>query len=166
MPDEGLNESGQAPVESGQEVVRRAEAADAAAVEALVTRAYEPWVERIGIRPLPMEQDYAERIAVTDAFVLEDEDEIVGLLILEIAADRILVDNVAIDPSRQGKGLGQRLLAYAEERARERSVPELRIYTNEKMTENIELYTRLGYVEYERRTVGGRNGVFMTKRLD
>jgi ribosomal protein S18 acetylase RimI-like enzyme len=159
MPDEAVNESEQA-------AVRRAEAADVAAIEALVTRAYEPWVERIGIRPLPMEQDYAERIAVTDAFVLEDEGEIVGLLILEPGGDRFVVDNVAIEPSRQGKGLGRRLLAYAEERGRERGVPELRIYTNQKMTENIELYARLGYVEYERRTVDGRDGVFMAKRLD
>jgi ribosomal protein S18 acetylase RimI-like enzyme len=159
MPDEAVNESEQA-------AVRRAEAADVAAIEALVTRAYEPWVERIGIRPLPMEQDYAERIAVTDAFVLEDEGEIVGLLILESGGDRFVVDNVAIEPSRQGRGLGRRLLAYAEERGRERGVPELRIYTNQKMTENIELYARLGYVEYERRTVDGRNGVFMAKRLD
>jgi GNAT superfamily N-acetyltransferase len=159
MPDEGLNESGQA-------TVRRAAAADVAAIEALVTRAYEPWIERIGIRPLPMEQDYAERIAAADAFVLEDEGEIAGLLILEADGDRLTVDNVAIEPSRQGKGLGRRLLAYAEERARERGVPELRIYTHQKMTENIELYTRLGYVEYERRTKDGRDGVFMAKRLD
>ncbi len=159
MPEEGLNESGQG-------AVRRAEAADVTGIEALVTRAYEPWIERIGIRPLPLEQDYAERIAATDAFVYEEEGEIAGLLILEAEGDRLVVDNVAIDPSCQGRGLGRRLLAYAEERAREKNVPELRIYTHRKMTENIELYTRLGYVEYERRTVDGRDGVFMAKRLD
>jgi len=146
--------------------IRRCEASDQAAIEAIVIRAYEPWIERIGIRPRPMEQDYAERIAATDAFVLEDEGEIAGLLILEADGDHLVVDNVAIDPSRQGKGLGRRLLAYAEERARERGDPELRIYTHQKMTENIELYTRLGYAEYERRTVEGRDGVFMAKRLD
>jgi ribosomal protein S18 acetylase RimI-like enzyme len=150
---------------SGQTAVRRAEAADVAAIEALVTRAYEPWIERIGMRPLPMEQDYAERIAVTDAFVLEDGGEIAGLLILDVAEGHLVVDNVAIDPSRQGEGLGRRLLAYAEERARERGVPEIRIYTHEKMTENLELYARLGYVEYERRSEKGRHGVFMAKSL-
>jgi ribosomal protein S18 acetylase RimI-like enzyme len=145
--------------------IRRAEASDQAAIEAIVARAYEPWIERIGIRPRPMEQDYAERIAATDAFVLEDDDGIAGLLILEVDGGHLVVDNVAIDPSRQGKGLGRRLLAYAEDRAREKGVPELRIYTHQKMTENIELYTRLGYVEYERRTVDGRDGVFMAKGL-
>lgn len=145
--------------------IRCAEASDQGAIEAIVARAYEPWIERIGIRPRPMEQDYAERIAATDAFVLEDEDGIAGLLILELDGAHLFVDNVAIDPSRQGKGLGRRLLAYAEERARERGFAELRIYTHQKMTENIELYTRLGYVEYERRTVDRRDGVFMAKDL-
>jgi ribosomal protein S18 acetylase RimI-like enzyme len=147
-------------------LIRPAQIADEAAIAAIVERAYEPWIERIGIRPLPMEQDYAERIAATDAFVLEDEGEIAGLLILEADGNHMVIDNVAVDPSRQGRGLGRRLLAYAEERARERGISRLRIYTHQKMTENIELYTRLGYVEYERRTVDGRDGVFMAKRLD
>lgn len=146
-------------------MVRPAEAADRAAIEGLVTRAYQPWIERIGIRPRPMEQDYAEQIASADAFVLEDDGEIAGLLILVADGGHLAVDNVAVDPSRQGEGLGRRLLAYAEERARERGVSELRIYTHQKMTENIELYARLGYVEYERRSENGRDGVFMAKPL-
>ena len=76
----------------------------------------------------------------------------------------LLIENLAVDPSCQGIGHGRRLLAFAEERARGAGIPELRLYTHEKMTENIELYERNGYVEYERRTQEGRHGVFMAKR--
>jgi hypothetical protein len=41
----------------------------------------------------------------------------------------------------------------------------MRLYTNALMTENIELYTRYGYVETERRNLDGRDTVFMCKQL-
>ena len=42
---------------------------------------------------------------------------------------------------------------------------ELRLYTHETMTENIALYTRLGFAETGRGHDAGYDRVFMTKRL-
>ena len=43
--------------------VRSAAADDRTAVVDLVEQAYQPWVAVIGVRPVPMDADYAELIA-------------------------------------------------------------------------------------------------------
>jgi ribosomal protein S18 acetylase RimI-like enzyme len=57
------------------------------------------------------------------------------------------------------------LLRYAEAYAAEHHIPELRLYTNSAMTENLTLYRRLGYREDDRRTENGLNRVFLSKPL-
>jgi ribosomal protein S18 acetylase RimI-like enzyme len=130
-----------------------------------VDRAFGHYVERIGMRPVPMDADYDAAVAHADTWVADDGGQIVGLLILVPGDDHVLVENVAVDPGRQGEGIGRALLAFAEQRAAELGVSEMRLYTHVLMTENQALYARLGYVEVERRTVEGRTGVFMSKRL-
>ena len=49
----------------------------------------------------------------------------------------MFVENVAVDPECQGSGLGRRLMAFAEDRARRDGLPRLELYTNVKMTETI-----------------------------
>jgi ribosomal protein S18 acetylase RimI-like enzyme len=56
-------------------------------------------------------------------------------------------------------------MAFAEQRARFLGLPEIRLYTHERMTANIAFYTRLGYDEVERRVEDGFARVFMRKRL-
>ena len=112
-----------------------------------------------------MDADYDAAVARGDTWVADDGGQIVGLLILVPGDDHVLVENVAVDPGRQGEGIGRALLAFGEQRAAELGVSEMRLYTHVLMTENQALYARLGYVEVERRTVEGRTGVFMSKRL-
>ncbi len=80
-------------------------------------------------------------------------------------ADHLLVHNVAVTPERQGEGIGRALLDFAADRARGLGLPELRLYTHEAMTENLALYERLGWQEYERRQENGFARVFMRKTL-
>jgi GNAT superfamily N-acetyltransferase len=92
--------------------------------------------------------------------------DLIGLLILRVTDDgALMVENVAVDPPAQGRGLGRALLAFAEQQARERGIGELRLYTHERMRSNIELYSRLGWTEYERLTEHGFARVFMRKPL-
>lgn len=63
--------------------------------------------------------------------------------------DHILIENVAVDPSRQGEGIGRTLLAFAEVYARKSRINTLRLYTNAAMTENLALYLRLDYREVD-----------------
>ena len=63
--------------------------------------------------------------------------QIAGLLALETRDQALLIENVAVDSAFQGQGLGRRLMAFAEQHARERELRELRLYTNEVMVENL-----------------------------
>jgi ribosomal protein S18 acetylase RimI-like enzyme len=131
----------------------------------LVQRAYGHYVERIGMRPGPMDADYDAAVRDGHAWVADDDGEIAGLLVLEERSDHLLIENVAVEPSRQHQGIGRALLAFAEQRAAELELGELRLYTHVKMAENQALYARLGYREDERRSEQGFARVFMSKRL-
>jgi len=155
-------------------MIRPAHAADIEAIATIVERAYGVYVERIGMRPGPMDDDYREQVRRGLVHVAEDgrrdageEDgaEVVGLIVLVELEDRLLIENVAVDPARQGQGIGLRLLEFAEETARRAGIGTVALYTHEKMSENLALYARLGYEEDERRRESGFSRVFMSKRL-
>ena len=148
------------------EILRQATPADRQAIERLVEAAYGMYVERIGKRPAPMDADYAALIDAGLVTVAESEGRVVGILVLVPMPDHLLVENVAVDPAVQGSGLGRRLMAHAEDEARARELSELRLYTNEKMVENVAWYPRLGYRETERRDEHGFARVFFSKRLN
>ncbi len=145
--------------------VRPAEPEEAAAVGDLVRASYSKYVERIGKEPAPMLEDYAALIRAGEMWVLAEGGEVLGVLVMRPAEDHLFVDNVAVAPAHQGKGLGRELVAFAEERAKREGLPEVRLYTNEKMHENLAVYARLGFEETERKLDGGYRRVFMHKRL-
>lgn len=145
-------------------MLRQAVPADAANVAELVDAAYHHYVERIGLVPGPMRADYAEVIRTADVTVA-DEGGVVGVLVLRVTDEGFLVDNVAVHPSRQGTGLGRALLEYAEAAARRAGFDSVYLYTHEMMSENLALYARIGYIEYDRRTEGEFSRVFLRKQL-
>jgi GNAT superfamily N-acetyltransferase len=126
-------------------VIRLARAGEAAALHALVQQAYARWVPVCGGRPLPMDDDYAARIAAGEAWVIERDGAPVALLVLEEAAGFLLLDNVAVAAAHEGTGMGRALIAFAEAEAARRGFGEIRLYTNRKMARNLALYERLGY---------------------
>jgi ribosomal protein S18 acetylase RimI-like enzyme len=147
-------------------MIRRAEPADRAVVEAIVEAAYSPYIARMGKPPGPMLDDYVALIAQGAVSVLEDSaGEIAAIIVLLPKPDHLLLDNIAVSPNRQGQGFGRRLIEFAEAEARRLGHRELRLYTHETMTENIALYTRIGFVETGRGHEAGYDRVFMTKRL-
>jgi ribosomal protein S18 acetylase RimI-like enzyme len=97
-----------------------------------------------------MQWDYARRIADGQAWVLELEGEIVGLIELKAGTDALLISNVAVVSAEQGKGHGKRLIAFAEEEAKRLGYGAIQLYVNALMTENIALYRHVGFTEIER----------------
>ena len=145
---------------------RSATATDAPGIAACVRAAYTPYIERIGEPPGPMLDDYDQVIRDHRAYVIDEGGrEIVGALVLVEKESGLLLDNVAVPPSRHGEGLGRRLLEHAESEARRLGYGHLDLYTHERMTENIALYERIGYVEVDRRIERGFPRVYMRKRL-
>ena len=147
-------------------MIRRARPEDRETAEAIVRDAYSIYIPSIGKPPGPMLDDYATLIAEGAVSVLEDANgAIAALMVLLPKTDHLLLDNIAVRPDRQGQGLGRQLIAFAEAEARRLGHAELRLYTHATMTENIALYTRLGFIETGRGHENGYYRVFMTKRL-
>ena len=145
-------------------MIRPARPEDTDAVHQLVEDAYGHYVARIGKPPGPMLDDYARRIADGQAWVLENAGELAGVLVLEDAEGGVLLlDNVAVAPSAQGKGYGRALVTFAEAEAHRRGHGEVRLYTNVLMAENLALYGRLGFRETGRISEKGYERVYMAK---
>jgi GNAT superfamily N-acetyltransferase len=137
----------------------------AGVMHALAQRAYSRYVPAIGRRLAPMDDDYAARIRDGQAWAAVDGEQLVGLIVLTAGDDHLLIDNVAVEPERQGTGIGRALLGFAEARALELGLSELRLYANEVMTENRAMYARLGYRETGRGGDSGFKRVYFSKLL-
>ncbi len=125
--------------------------------------AYTPYIARIGREPGPMLDDYDALVRDGHVQVLEEGGAIVAILVLLPQDGHLLLDNIAVVPAAHGRGYGRRLVAHAEAEARRLGFAELRLYTHVLMTENIALYTRLGFSETHRVTEKGFARVYMRK---
>jgi GNAT superfamily N-acetyltransferase len=125
--------------------IRRADQADAAAVRELTRAAYAKWVPVLGREPMPMGADYDRAVREHMIDLLFVGAQFVALIETERKADHLLIKNVAVSPPFQGRGYGRLLLHHAERLAASLGLPELRLYTHQRLVTNIELYGRLGY---------------------
>ena len=148
-----------------EQSLRFATSDDLPAVQEIIRAAYTPYVTRIGREPGPMLDDYAKLIAENWVHVAERDGVVRGLIVLIPRDDAMLLDNVAVAPEAQGSGLGRLLLAFAEHAAVAAGYIAMTLYTNEAMTENIALYTRVGYTETHRAEEKGLRRVYMRKFL-
>ena len=145
--------------------LRRAGAADIAAVNALQHAAYARNRAILGVEPLPLTVDYATIVADYEVWLLQKGDALEGVLILEPRPEDLLIWSVAVAPEMQGRGIGNRLLATAEARARELGRRRVRLYTGERLAGNIAWYARHGFVRERIEDLGDRRSVHMMKAL-
>jgi ribosomal protein S18 acetylase RimI-like enzyme len=145
--------------------IRPATIADVPAIVDIVNQAYRHYIARMGKLPGPMLDDYAARVLEGTVWVLEEGAVIAAIIVLLPASNYLLLDNIAVSPTRQGFGLGRRLLAFAEAEAMRRGYREIRLYTHETLVENQRLYASIGYVETGRGAEAGYDRVFMRKQL-
>jgi len=145
--------------------LRNATQADVPLVSACVCAAYERYIERIGKPPAPMLEDYARVIEQRDVTLAVCGAAIVGVLVLGQTDEGFRVFTVGVHPLFQKQGHGRTLLQFAEAEAARRGHDSIHLSTNEKMFENQALYTKIGYVEYDRRIEDGYARIYMRKRL-
>ena len=145
--------------------LRRATRNDLPAVTALQRAAYAKNRAILGVEPLPLLADYAQIFSDCEVYLAERGGALDGVLILEPRADDLLIWSVATAPAAQGRGVGNRMLAFAETRARELGVPCIRLYTGEPLTGNIAWYRRHGYAHERTEDMGDRRIVHLIKQL-
>ncbi|MFG2331855.1 GNAT family N-acetyltransferase [Streptomyces sp. NPDC048604] len=142
---------------------RPATAADVPAVKAVIDAAFQPYIERIGRVPAPMEADHAANVAAGRVFVCGEP--VTGLVVVIPEADHLYLDIVAVHPDARGTGLGRALLAWVERHARDLGTPEVRLLTNALMWENQKLYARYGYEVVEHGVEGPYDRIHYRKVL-
>ena len=146
--------------------LRQATPADAAAIRQLTRAAYAKWIPLSGREPKPMSVDYDAAVHVHRFDLLYRGSDLAALIETVDEGDVLLIENVAVSPAEQGRGLGTRLLALADELARSQGRRRLRLYTNKLWAENIRLYLKMGYgIDGEEEVRPGLTRVHMSKPL-
>lgn len=147
-------------------MIRQAEASDEPDVRECAEQAYARYVPLIGRKPAPMVADFAAQIAAGEVYVAtDDRNAFQGFIVFHAEDGHMLLENVAVLPRAAGHGVGKRLIGFCENATRRRGMNAVHLYTNEKMTENLSIYPKLGYVEVARRTENGFNRVYFEKVL-
>lgn len=146
--------------------VRLARVVEITAIRSVVHAAYAPYRGRLPVTPAPLLVDHEAIVSAMGCSVAIDDDVVVGVLVMWPHPDHLLVENLAVRPDRQGRGVGTLLLAHAERAASDLHLPSVRLYTNELMTENLLWYPSRGYRETGRRQDGPYSRVLFEKRLD
>ena len=145
--------------------LRRGTAADKTEIEAMQAAAYQRNAQQIGRTPVPMQWDYGQKLAEDEVWLAAGADGLAGVLMLAPRPEDLYLGSIAVAPHAQGDGLGGRLLAFAESRARHHGKSLVRLMTNAKLHHNIAWYQRNGYVIEREETLPDRIAVHMAKIL-
>jgi len=146
-------------------VLRQAERGDRDALVAMQMAAYEPNRAIIGGVPTPLGWDYDAVLGQWEVWLAEDDSGLCGALILELRPDELYIQSIAVAPRAKGRGIGNRLIAHAENRAHESSRDRISLTVNGLMTFNIDWYGRKGFAVSRIEVIGQRRRVHMAKAL-
>ena len=146
--------------------IRKATISDLGEIEACAIAAYTRYVERIGREPAPMVADFSTSIEKGHLYVAQEDDQVVGFVVFYARQDHVHLENVAVAPGFQNRGIGSKLIGFVEQQAQQDDYNRIELYTNASMTENLELYPRLGYEQFDRRIEDGFDRVYFRKTLN
>jgi len=147
-------------------IIRQGQVDDADRLRAIARGAYQQYVAEMGKEPAPMLTDYAKHLAQDTVVVaISKQKKIAGFAILISKSDGYWLENIAVDQSMTGQGLGGLLLHHVESWLLAQGHKTIRLYTNIVMRQNMAWYQRRGYREYERKTEEGYERVFFLKEL-
>jgi len=148
---------------SGPPSLRRATAADLPAIKAIIDAAYARYLTLMDKQPAPVFRDYGPSVQEGTTWVAGSP--VMAVITLYPRESHLLVENVAVHPDAQGRGLGRALMEFAEREATRRGFARMALVTHEAMTENQAIYARLGYTEVDRRAEDGYRRIYMEKPL-
>ncbi len=122
-------------------------------VARVIRAAFTPYLGALG-RAFPAEgtaayaegwEQFAAELARGDVYVALDGGRIVGAVRTKPQEKDLYIQQIAVDPARQGTGVGSWLLQRIDEVARARGLGGLSLETAEMAVANIRLYRRHGF---------------------
>ncbi|MDH3450647.1 MAG: GNAT family N-acetyltransferase [Gammaproteobacteria bacterium] len=146
-------------------MIRKAGKTDLESIRRFAFVAFRKYVPRIGREPAPMVADFEAAIENENLYVLTGDGRIRGFVVFYPHGDHLHLENVAVDPEYQGRGDGFRLIEFVEQAATNAGYDRVELYTNAKMTENLEFYPGLGYEAFARKIEDGFDRIYFRKAL-
>ena len=145
--------------------IRLASFDDVGVLTSLVDAAYTPWIETVGRRPRPMDDDYHARCKDGQAWLAKQDGDLVGALVMEDMPGYLFLHNIAVAPASQHCGLGRAMMKFVEDQGRRKGYDQVRLTTSEVMIRNVALCTGLGYVVTHREPTTTADRLWMVKFL-
>lgn len=136
---------------------RVAELNDLDNVKKCIELAYRPYVIDMGVELSPLMDDYGSLIAKGLVTICESLDNLVAVIVWYYEENCLVVDNVAISPKYQRSGVFLKILHLLIKEAKNHNLNFLRMYVDEKITKNIELYQRFGAEIYKKKKFKGKS---------
>jgi N-acetylglutamate synthase-like GNAT family acetyltransferase len=126
--------------------IRFAEESDLPALTALINQAFK--VEAFFIQGDRLSPEDTNAYFKKGRFLIADDNgSLAGVVYVELRGDRAYLGLLSVDPARQKSGLGRRLMAAAEEFAREMGARHMDITVVNLRSELPPFYRKLGYTE-------------------
>ena len=131
--------------------VRLLEPPEAQPAEDLLRKAFTPYVRRLGREQQPQTFTYLlDAVAERRVYGAFSEAELIGVAIIRRLERGLYLDQIGVDPSLQGAGLGRAFLRALEAEARSAGVETIALNTAEMMTHLLKLYEAEGFREVRR----------------
>ena len=129
----------------GELSLRDARAEDVPALVSLINEAYE--VELFFVAGPRTSAAEVEEMRRSGGFLVAEREDggVVGCVYVGRRGECGYFGLLSVDPALQGRGLGHRLVAAAEERLREQGHREIEILVVDVRTELLPFYSKLGY---------------------
>ena len=134
-------------------IFRTAMLSEGEEVGRVIRAAFTPYVRALG-REFPAEgsarfaeewERFAAELERGDVYVALDGERIAGAVRTKPQEKDLYIQQIAVDPARQGTGVGSWLLQRIDELARARGLGGLSLETAEMAVANIRLYQRHGF---------------------
>lgn len=126
---------------------RLADRSDIITAARMVFESYAPYIPLIGKIPPTVFEDFGAHISQGNLWFHTHLGEPTAMLVLTPHADHILLQSMCVLPLHQGKGIGRRLLSFADIQAKSMGYNLIKLYTNSLMKRNQRIYKRWGYQE-------------------
>ena len=145
--------------------IRLATPVDAPAMKRIAELAYRKYAQRLNPPPLPILFDYIEVAMAGNTYVFVRDALVVAMVTCIAEADHMLLRNLAVLPECQGVGIGGKLIDFLELEARRRTLSEVRLWTREEMSDNVQYCQRRGYVITHSAVIDGCTRIYFRKML-
>ncbi len=135
-------------------LLRAATATDAASIAATIAASFEQYRGKLepesGAFRETAEGIAAELARESGAIVAERNGRMIGCVMVKLIEDDLYFGRLSVVPEARGEGIARRLVEAVEDEARRRELAGVRLGVRIVLTENQQLFSSMGYVEFSR----------------